>query len=233
MSLFKKLSELLAGKEEAKPVHPASQSRLKVIEIRERIYGIIEDHLVPYGFARKKPKDIWFRARADEFLDVVSIQTITPFGPTELVLGNVRVGVHCEKINRAFDGLRNDTYENAAPTFTNYIGYIMPQEKFIEWRFPRDRFAEDEARKMAETIVQFGLPWFLQFTTLESLRHGIATYSLKGPREIKLALLDNMLGHPESAIQILQSVIENSDKHETVEIERKALAMILGQKISE
>lgn len=229
MSLFKKLGELVCGKAETKLASAASQPRLKVMEIRERIYTTIDSHLTSNGFGRKKPRDIWFRARADDFLDVVSIQTITPFGPTELVLGNVRVGIHCEQINKVFDRLCGDPYEIAAPTFTSYIGYIMPQGKFIEWRFPRDQFAEDEARKMAETIVKYGLPWFAQFTSLELLRHGIATYSLKGPREINLALLDDLLGRRESAIQILKSVIECSEKPEAVQLERKALALFTGQ----
>lgn len=231
MSLFKKLSELVVGREELKPAPVARQSRLKVMEIRERIYEIVGAHLAPHGFARKKPNDIWFRDRGIGFLDVVNIQTITPFGPAEMVLGNAGVGVHCEPLERTLSVLVGRKYVNYTSLCGSYLGYVMPKGKFIEWKFPRDHFAEDEARKMAEAIVQYGVPWFDKFTDLESLRFGIESSTRS--RSLLLALLEDLLGRRESAIQILKSTIESSDKPEAMELERKALALFTGQEIAQ
>lgn len=206
--------------------------RLQIKEIRERLWDVVNSHLLPYGFNRNKPRDIWFRARCRGFLDVVSVETNTPFGTTEMVIGNARVGIHCADLNRKYDKLLERPYGIVAPTFTTYIAYVMPQlalpllrhgTGFVDWKFPRDHFSEGNAFKMAESLVNYGLPWFEQFVDLESLRHGIEKFAV--PRDkaiIKLVLLEALLGRRESAIGMLQEMIKQGGDRETLELYRKA-----------
>ncbi|MBK8402490.1 MAG: hypothetical protein IPL29_16035 [Propionivibrio sp.] len=195
------LKRLFGSTGEASPL-----GNLRPIEIREALYAVVNAHLEPHGFVRKKTPDTWFRERCDGFLDVVNITTILPEnkGP---VIANAHVGIHCTELERIKAKIASRRYAVNYPTFTKYVGYIMPQAAFIKWMFPRNKFAEDVATELAATVVKYGLPWFEQFSGMESLKKGITDFGIKQGSFISLAILEDLLSHKDVAIAILDEGI--------------------------
>lgn len=54
------------------------------------------------------------------------------------------------------------------------IGYVMPEDRFTQWRFTEDNLGEG-AVAVADAVATHGLPWMEHMTDLDAMRIELAT----------------------------------------------------------
>jgi len=177
-------------------------------EIKQQLAAMVESTLGPLGFVVPKGGSTWHRKRCEDFLDVVVVNTLED-APGEPVRGNVRLSIHCEKLERLTSAVTGQKYTLIRPTFTTYISYVMPEKIFRSWHFDREQehFDAETARSLCQAIIEYGFPWFQQYTSLESLRSGIQQYGLRRDVAFALILLEETLGNRASAVSLARAEI--------------------------
>lgn len=187
-----------------RPVEPTPDPEvvLTAKAAREALFAYMDGVLKPLGFDQRATGS-WFRDRLPEFLDLVCVSTSVS-DPRGSLKANVLIGMHGERLQRAFKKLQGERYTIIEPSVTTNVGYLMPEGQFKTWRFRRDvpSLEEEKALEMADAIRRFGIPWLAKIDSLDAIRKAIELNS--GWQDVKIPLFELLYGNREAADLLAQ-----------------------------
>jgi hypothetical protein len=179
-----------------------------------QVERIIERDLVRMG--AQKRWNVYVLPLGETVSGWIGLGRLTNCGPNRVGISPT-VGIRDERIESIIERLTD--WGRPAPTISTNLGYLMPQQHYIEWIFepsPFDYVAE--AEKVVKAISLHGVPFMkanssldaivadlenLLFTYKESAAYRLpVAYLVAGKRELATAYVqhhqESLAGHPDA-----------------------------------
>jgi hypothetical protein len=129
------------------------------------IVAIAESKLKLLGF--RKTKSIYVCPLTEDASGLLGLNTATHRGDGRVGINPV-VGVRHERIQKMFEELSRESGLSA--TISISLGYLMPENKYLEWLFEPPPFDyRSECEKMVQAVELYGIPFMKLKTKLEDL----------------------------------------------------------------
>jgi hypothetical protein len=110
------------------------------------------------------------------------------------------VGVRSEKV----EALVEKYWGRPAPTISILLGYVMPQQRHLEWLFDPLAFdISSEARKLAEAIGAYGVPFMKENSALDVIIDDLEKmrFSFSQSVAYRLPAAYTLVGAPNLAVE--------------------------------
>ncbi len=176
---------------------------IRLAEIKQRILVAVNKNLITKGFSQpSKSRPIWIKRRTENIYDCLSLQ----FDPSP-TLGQMRVllgiGYHAPEIERWTARLASEKYDPTSSTDGGYCYQVNPEERKTEWVFWNTHYQESEKDDLIFHINTFGIPFLEKVSSYQELLAFIERS--EGPFGIERAILNELTGNKQKALEILES----------------------------
>jgi hypothetical protein len=182
----------------------------------KRIESIIARELFPEA-PRKGISYAW--PLKDRFSGWLALNTIMG-GTDDLVGINPIIGVLAEDVEDVVRRYSGCSRSGMTPTISVSLGYLMPEKKYLEWRFGPlpDCEMEDEVQKLIGAIRVFGMPFVESTASLPHLVRDLETlrFTYKESAVYRLPAAYLVMGDSDRARQYVEQQVtalgERTDK---------------------
>lgn len=188
----------------------------QMAKLRDQIvasHQLIADQLTSSGWRRRVP-DIFTIDLGSEVLGWIGLNRAT-HKTGGILLINPVVGVRNQKLEQLvaqFSGTRFHLYN--PPTIAGNVGYLMPEDDFLQWAFSSEHDAEALVSELVQTIQDYGMPFIRANVDLEQLIDTMLHARFGFPHQLKyrIPVAYMMLGRTiEARSEIDKNLAEYAD----------------------
>lgn len=196
-------------------------------EVKKKVFELLYNRLSEYGFERKKNNN-YVRVVNDNALQIVGF-TYSSHSEKHVTYVNPDIGLLYKDIDALMVVLtgRGNRMKTLSPIIGYPIGYLMPERSFIEWRFAKDEPVDEEANKMGDAIIKYGLPYLDRLSDKDNM---IYEMEINGGAmsDYILPIEYYLRGHKEEAYFFVEEVLKRRTLDFPIE-EYKAMQSIYGE----
>ena len=171
----------------------------------KKFVRLVEDEcdtaLMDLGIVRPRRGTRYFEV-AEDFLGWVGLNQ---GNHPDFLRINPFIGIHCVPIMELLERLEGQKYQKGRyATYAIHLGEICPDvDQFI---FRADEGIVEEARRLAATIFDYGLPWMKEHARFESLVPLIESrFEMHGGYPERLAISYYLMGELEKSRNLIDS----------------------------
>lgn len=179
-------------------------------EQMKRIMSILMCRLENQGF-KKKRYDYFVRK-----IDKNTIQNIgftcTTHGEKNVLYLSPNIGIIYTDVSKLELQLRN-LGQSKYPDYVgamicSLVGYLMPANAYIEWKFSINEDVEKEANAMTDAIIKYGVPYVEGLANRDEAIYGLEIGKYGGEREFILPILYFLRGNNKRALESIDEFIK-------------------------
>lgn len=188
-------------------------------EQMKRIMAILSERLAESGF--KKKGYGYFVRLADEN----TIQNIgfvyTTHGENHVRYLSPSVGIVYRDVSKLELQLRNlepSKYPDyVGAMICSIIGYLMPVNNCVEWKFTVDEDVVKETNAMADIIIKYGIPYMEKLSDRDEVIYGLEIGKYGGNREFILPILHYLRGNNKRALECIDDFTKKLSEYSSQE----------------
>lgn len=176
----------------------------------KRIMSILNERLTGYGFKKKK-YDYFIRLADENVIQNIGF-SITTHGEKQTFYLSPSPGVVFKdvlKLEMQLRKLGSSKYPDyVGAMLCSPIGYLMPANEYIEWKFTIDEDVDEEANAMADAIIKYGIPYVEKLADRDDVVHNLEIGKYGGSREFTLPILHYLQGNNTRALECIDEFIK-------------------------
>ena len=196
-------------------------------EQMKKIMSILSERLSEYGF-KKKGYDYFVRIIDGNIIQNIGIGSAT-HGEKHVRYLSPTIGIIYRDVDQIMIKLRNlepTTYPDYVGAMVcSLVGYLMPENDYVEWRFTRDDDVTEEANKMADAIIKYGFPYHDELSNRDEFIYGLEIGKHGGLREFILPIFYYLNGNYKRALECTDEFIKKFSAYRSQE-ESEILKML-------
>jgi hypothetical protein len=119
--------------------------------------------------------------------------------------------LECLPLAAAVNRLTGRKAGNQQPSLSTALGYLMPENRFLEWLFdPKEELSRSEVTRMCHAIERYGVPFLNENASLERIIKSLEqyTFSFKDVAMYHLPVAYQLEGEREKARKYVNVQIE-------------------------
>ena len=192
----------------------------------EKVMTILAERLEKYGFKREKTHECFVK-----MFDNQTIQTIgfnrTAHGQKFVTYLSPSPGIVYKDVLQLELKLRNLgklKYSDYVGCMIGLpIGYLMPEDTFIEWKFKLNEDVTKEANLMVDAIIKYGIPYMEELCDRDNAVFGLEIGKYKGQKEYMLPIFYYLRGNTQRALECIDRYIKKFSVSELEDYEIEIL----------
>jgi len=144
-----------------------------------------KDRMTAAGW-RKRSGDIYTLPLDEGFHAWLGLNTATTYHPLKV---NPVVGLHYEPLERLLAELRGTKPALATATLSTPVGYLTPDNRFLQLEIAADDQAGPAAERLHQLVSDYGLPFARRFAAVDALLSAFHTTDYVANPERKRLLI--------------------------------------------
>ena len=188
-------------------------------EQKKKIMAILAQRLGEYGY-EKKGYDCFVRIIDNNIIQNIGFGCAT-YGEKYVRYLNPSIGVVYRDVNKMEMQLRNlgpSKYPDyVGSMICKPVGYLMPENTYLEWKFTRDEDVTVEANKMADAIIKYGIPYHEELSNRDNVIYGLEIGKYTGSREFMLPIFHYLNGNNKRALECIDEFIQKFSSYPSQE----------------
>lgn len=180
---------------------------------RKKIKDDIDSKLKENGFKKKKLSYILSSDEASALTLSITSRHIQERGA---IVFSVFVGVSVRIVNKIYIRLTNCKNNNPYVTEDMYIvgeniGYIMPRNSYVEWKYYEASYTDESLGDMIESIQNYAIPYYASRNKLNSLLHFVEgkVGIIKIRRDEYYPILLFLNGRIDESVSFVKNIMES------------------------
>lgn len=185
----------------------------------KRVMSMLIERLADYDFKKKK-YDYFIRLADENTIQNIGFG-ITTHGEKQVFYLNPSVGVVYKDVLDIEMQLRNlgsSKYPDyVGAMLCSPIGYLMPVNEYVEWRFAINEDIEERVNAMADAIIEYGIPYMEKLADRDDVVYGLEIGRYGGSREFILPILYYLRGNNVRALECIEEFIKKNSAYPYLE----------------
>lgn len=199
-------------------------------EMRKKIMPILDIRLAEFGFKRKRtPYDTFVKRIDDKTIQCIGFNVA--HGHVGEFFLSPSIGVIYKDMDNIRDKLKGWEPKGDGELGGGIglpLGYLMPENTFIEWFFSRNEDVDSETNKMADAIIKYGFPFLEELSNRDNVIYDLEIGKYPDLDGTMLPVFHYLNGNIKRAFECIDENIKKFSKSDLEEYEIERLKRLTG-----